>query len=593
MMPNAPASASPPGTSQKPPVRSPRRFLPRIGSPAYHVMLACVAILILGPLGGISAAFMNFSIGFFIGGQVLAGILGSTVTLPYGPEGKHGANYMQTMAASVAGLCGMAVLVQAMVWLGLPEPPTWKLVLYLMSIGMFGAGVGMLYTPLLVDRMQLPYPSGFAVANILRALTDKKLLRRSVAKLGGGMLAGFAGGVPSLKIATVEATALSMGTIGAGMIVGARIAIPALVVGTTGFFLTPYLRSIHWLGPNETYRKIGFIISLGTILGAAILDIAVILVQAVRRYRQQGTQPAKTAEDWKRVNVVQLVLWVVFWGATTVIVGSQVLGQPVFFLAVAVGLSFLFMLVNGISQGISDWNPLSSAFVMTVFVLVAVGLHNPLVGLLSAAIVFVACNVGVDMQQDRSTGWRLGTNRMVQFRYQVIGIVMGALLSVALAKLFMSAYPVLRVDQFAAAKVAGSEKWQSAMTLKLVGVLRGITNPKPQVMTALWLGVSIGLFIEITRKLIKRRQGYKLRVANSRAWRMTDFALDAILVASPYASSFGGFVEFNAVLWWAAGGIGASLFETAQARLASRGEKTADGQLPADMSTMSLVGVAS
>src|SRR5215813_8854500 len=119
-----------------------KRFLPRIGSPAYHLMLACVAILILGPLGGISAAFMNFSIGIFVSGQVLAGILGSTVTLPYGPEGKHGANYMQTMAASVAGLCGLGVLLQAMVWLGMPEPPAWKLILYMLSIGMFGAGVG-------------------------------------------------------------------------------------------------------------------------------------------------------------------------------------------------------------------------------------------------------------------------------------------------------------------------------------------------------------------------------------------------------------------------------------------------------------------
>ena len=34
---------------------------------------------------------------------VLAGILGSVVTFGYGSEGKHGANYMQTMAASVAG----------------------------------------------------------------------------------------------------------------------------------------------------------------------------------------------------------------------------------------------------------------------------------------------------------------------------------------------------------------------------------------------------------------------------------------------------------------------------------------------------------
>ena len=183
------------------------RLLPRIGSPAYHLMLAGVAIFILGPLGGISAAFMNFSIGFFIGGQVLAGILGSTVTLPYGPEGKHGANYMQTMAASVAGMCGMAVLVQAMVWLGLPEPPAWKLVLYFMSIGMFGVGVGMLYTPMLVDRMQLAFPSGFAVANILRALTDKNLLKRSIAKLGGGMLVGYVGGLAALNLPGSRASA--------------------------------------------------------------------------------------------------------------------------------------------------------------------------------------------------------------------------------------------------------------------------------------------------------------------------------------------------------------------------------------------------
>ena len=84
---------------------------------------------------------------------------------------------MQTMAASVASMSAMGVLLQAMIWLGLPEPPVWQLVLYFLCIGMFGAGVGMLYTPLLVDKMQLTYPSGLAVANILRALTDKALLK--------------------------------------------------------------------------------------------------------------------------------------------------------------------------------------------------------------------------------------------------------------------------------------------------------------------------------------------------------------------------------------------------------------------------------
>jgi uncharacterized oligopeptide transporter (OPT) family protein len=566
-----------------------KRFLPRIGSPAYHVMLSVVAIFILGPLGGVSAAFMNFSIGFFIGGQVLAGILGSTVTLPYGPEGKHGANYMQTMAASVAGLCGMGVLAQAMIWLGLPEPPAWKLILYMVSIGMFGAGVGMLYTPLLVDRMQLTYPSGYAVANILRALTDKNLLKRSIGKLGGGMLGGYGVGVATLKIAAIEATGLSASTIGAGMICGARIAVPAFVVGIIGWSQTPYLRSIGWLGKEDHFRKIGFIIALGTILGAAILDIFLILVQAARRYREKAAEQPQQAPDWKRVNMVNLIVWVLFWAAAIVVVGHTMMGQPLFFLIAGVCLTFIFVLINGISQGISDWNPLSSAFVVTVFVLVALGLNQPQVGLMCAAIVFVSCNVGCDMQQDRSTGWRLGTNRVIQFRYQVIGVLMGAVLAVTLAKVFMAAYPVLKIDQFSNPNVPGTEKWQSAMTFKLVGALRGITNPKPYVMTALKLGIVLGLLIDITRKLIKRIPSYKQFVEKSFAGKTTDFLLDAVILPSPYASSFGGFVELPAVLWWTAGGIIGSLYEVGQKKFASA-KKVAEGELPADMSTMSLVG---
>src|SRR5258708_21632730 len=95
-------------TYEKPSTNLVRRhiFIPPIASRGYHLLLGAVAILILGPLGGITATFMNFSVGFFVGGQVLAGILGSAVTFGYGSEGKHGANYIQTMAASVAGRGG-------------------------------------------------------------------------------------------------------------------------------------------------------------------------------------------------------------------------------------------------------------------------------------------------------------------------------------------------------------------------------------------------------------------------------------------------------------------------------------------------------
>jgi OPT oligopeptide transporter protein len=285
------------------------------------------------------------------------------------------------------------------------------------------------------------------------------------------------------------------------------------------------------------------------------------------------------------------VVWVLFWGAGIVWVGSQVLRQPWPFLVIAVGLSFLFVLVNGISLGISDWNPISSAFVLTVFILAALGLRDPGVGLLCSAILLIACSSGGDMQQDRSTGWRLSTNRVVQFRYQVIGIIMGALLAVLLAKLFMNAYPILTQDQFSHPHLEGTQKWQSAMTYKFVGALKGITTSQPHVLKALEIGIMLGLVIEVLRKLIKSRPGYHRFASSSRVGRATDFCLDAVLLSSPYASSFGGLVELPTVLWWTAGGLASALYNGLQARSAARAavESGQEG-LPPDMSTTSLVG---
>src|SRR3984893_7171536 len=243
-------------TSISAPAPSIRRWqwLPVPGTWKYHAFLAAIGLLVLGPLGGLAASYMNFSIGFYIRGQLLAGILGSTVTFGYGADGKHGANYIQTIAASVAQMSAMAVVLQAMVWLGVPQPPVWKILLYLTCIGMFGVGVGMLLTPILVDRMQLPYPSGLAVANILRALTDPVLLRESVTRLLGGMALGSAGGIGAAKTAFLGAIDLSTSTFGAGMIVGARIGIAAIVGGLVSWAMIPYFVSIGWLMGGEPVR---------------------------------------------------------------------------------------------------------------------------------------------------------------------------------------------------------------------------------------------------------------------------------------------------------------------------------------------------
>jgi uncharacterized oligopeptide transporter (OPT) family protein len=492
---------------------------------------------------------------------------------------------MQTAAASVASMSAMGVLIQAMVWMGLPQPPIWQMILYLLCIGMFGAGVGMLYTPMLVDRLRLTYPSGLAVANILRALTDPVLLRRSVLKLASGIAAGIIGGIGAGKLAWLGAIELSTSTLGAGMLVGARIGIPAIVGGLISWALVPWFIAIGWLNDGEPFRKITFLIALGLIMGAAIVDIVLVLKEAMLRMSRHAEPPPDGAE-WKRVNTTRLILWVAFWSVGIVTTGHFVLGQPVGFLVFAVLLVFVFAMVNGISVGISDSNPISSAFVVSVVLMAALGLKDPIVGLMAGTVLLVSTSVACDMQQDRSTGWRLGTNRVLQFRYQVVGILMGAVMAVVFAKLFMTAYPVLLQDQTVMKAGEQPAEWSAAMTYKFVGVLRSLTDDKPFQRTAILVGIAIGFAIQFARKLIKANAGYRRFVARGKAGFATDFLLDAVILPSPYASSFGGFVNLHTSLWFGGGGILSSALNSWR----SKKPAADDAALPDDMSTTSLVG---
>ncbi|MBK6005835.1 OPT/YSL family transporter [Ramlibacter ginsenosidimutans] len=541
-------------------------WLPAQGSRSYHLLLAATGMLVLGPLAGVTAAYMNFSLGFFVGGQVLAGLLGSAVTAGYGAQGKHGANYIQTAAASVASMSGLGVLVQAMVWMGLPQPPAWQLVGYFACIGMFGVGVGMLYTPVLVDRLHLAFPSGLAVANILRALTDTRLLRHSVQHLGGGALAGLVTGLAAPRIGWLGRIDWSASTFGAGMVVGARIGVPAFVGGVLAWAAQPFFVRIGWLQPGDPFRKITFLIALGMIMGAAAVDLALILWRAWASLRGQDAGDAPADDPgWRRVHRGRLWLWVLAWGAATLATGHLLLGQPLFFLALAVALVFLFALVNGISVGVSDSNPISSAFVVSVVLMALLGLSDPGVGLMAGAVLLVSTSVACDMQQDRSTGWRLGTPRVLQFRYQVLGILVGAVLAVVFARVFMAAYPVLLQDQTAMQAGQQPAQWSSAMTYKFVGVLRSLTDDKPYQRTAILAGVLAGFVIELLRKRLRPRA----------------FLFDAVLLPSPYALSFGGFVNLPTSFWLGAGGVTGTLLERRAPRR---------GELPQDMSATSLFG---
>jgi len=159
-------------------------------------------------------------------------------------------------------------------------------------------------------------------------------------------------------------------------------------------------------------------------------------------------------------------------------------------------------------------------------------------------------------------------------------------MSVAFARLFMAAYPVLLLDQTVMSAAEQPAQWSAAMTYKFVGVLRSLTDDKPYQRTAIWVGVAAGLAIEVLRKLIHAREGYRRFVASGKLGFSVDFLIDAVLLPSPYALSFGGFVNLPTSLWLGAGGIVSSFFNSLPKARPAAGAAV----LPEDMSSTSLLG---
>jgi hypothetical protein len=158
---------------------------------------------------------------------------------------------------------------------------------------------------------------------------------------------------------------------------------------------------------------------------------------------------------------------------------------------------------------------------------------------------------------------------------------------VLFAELFMRAYPVLRVDTFAHPD-ANVGIWQSAMTYKFVGAIRGIGHLAGYQVKALIIGLAIGLVIAVARRLLAASRGYQRLIKASAGGFAFGWFIDTILFGSPYASSTGGFLNLEVALWFAAGSAVSSLLAWL-AKAPKKADEPPDA-LPEDMSTTSLVG---
>jgi hypothetical protein len=126
------------------------------------------------------------------------------------------------------------------------------------------------------------------------------------------------------------------------------------------------------------------------------------------------------------------------------------------------------------------------------------------------------------------------------------------------------------------------------MTYKFVGVLRSLTDDKPYQRTAILVGIALGLAVQVARRQLFRSAAYQRFKASGRLGGAADFVVDAVLIPSPYAYSFGSFLSLATSSWFAIGGVISSVANWIGARAAPA--RRSDDTLSADMSTTSLIG---
>jgi hypothetical protein len=176
----------------------------------------------------------------------------------------------------------------------------------------------------------------------------------------------------------------------------------------------------------------------------------------------------------------------------------------------------------------------------------------------------------------------------------MVGIIMGAVLAVLMTRVFLESYPVLKINLQKHPELADTvaKGWESAMTFKFVGVLDTLGADASKTYFVMGLGIGLGVIIQTIRKVLQRSKAYQEWRVKSATNKTVDFTLDALVIASPYASSFGGFVGFTTSVWFGLGGIVASIINslTERAKKQTGGSPGEGEALPEDMSSTSLVG---
>jgi putative OPT family oligopeptide transporter len=443
-------------------------------------------------------------------------------------------NNMMSSVASAAGYMASSIFVGAVpaLYLCSGEVLTgWQLALWAGAVSSLGVFMAIPMKRQQINIDQLPFPSGLATAETLRALhtaggdAEKKALGLSLGAIAGALVGWFReaharwmpfnlpslwtpegvrlGGQP-LERLTLGAE-LSLIMIGAGAIIGLRVGVSLLVGAVVCYgILGPWVlgQDPGWIDPNRYRQTWALWPGVGLLVTSGLTMFALRWRTVVRAFSNLGALlhggGAANADPLRDIEAPQswFVWGVAVSGSACVVLGFVFFHISILMGVVAVLMTFFLALIASRATGETDITPTGAMGKITQLVYGLLAPGNMKINLMTASLTGGAAIHTADLLTDLKSGYILGANPRKQLIAQLWGVVAGTLFVVPAYRLLIKPEEI------------GSDRWPAPAAQIWAGVAKvlakGVDALPHGAQAGLFIGGAVGVVLALVEEFVPR-----------------------------------------------------------------------------------------
>jgi OPT family oligopeptide transporter len=455
-------------------------------------------------------------------------------------------NCMQSTASS-AGYSTGGTLVSAFaayIMLNNETLPILQLAGWVFFLAVLGVTMAVPMKRQMINAEQLPFPSGIAAAETLRALHSHgaKGIRAARALGFFGVLAAIStfwneglevinGKWERFQLAHLV-DKFNDGVIGpdwsertvrfvwdpifiaAGAIVGMRVSLSIMLGAVTCWmiFIPAVQAGVPDAAGMTEYREFvqwSLWGGVACMVSSALLSVGMQWRSALLAFKSLGSMFSSKREadpEREQIEAIETPISWFFWGQILSLIGISWLAKSTFDMpywqsALAVALTFALARVACRVTGETDTTPIGAMGKIMQLTFGVVNPGNMNVNLMSAGITAGAAGSSADLLTDLKSGYLLGANPKMQFIAQFAGIFAGTIVTVLTFNILVPNADALGTDQFPAPAALAWKGVAEAMS-------SGLSSMHPVKVWSIVIGGAIGILLPLLSRWFPKQEKY-------------------------------------------------------------------------------------